>query len=68
MNILQELRLGGRWITTKEHIDFASDPASSTLRELFRDATEELAKDAFLDIFTLPDGWGKRVDEDILDI
>mmetsp|Transcript_24052 Transcript_24052/g.32260 ORF Transcript_24052/g.32260 Transcript_24052/m.32260 type:complete len:249 (+) Transcript_24052:1089-1835(+) len=68
VHILQELRLSSGGITAEEHVDLSAEATTATLRELFRDTTEQLAQDALLDVVALPDRGGKRVDEDLLHI
>ena len=60
MDVLQKLRFGSGWVTTKEHINLTSE---SALGSLFRDTAKKLAEDALLDVVVFPDGRSKGVNQ-----
>ena len=57
MYILKKLRLGCGWITTEEDVDLATEAARTLPLKIFTAASEELTKNASLDIIALPDAW-----------
>ena len=68
MHVLEQLRFSSRWVTTKQNVNLAPKTPSTALRELFANATEQLAEDTFLDILVFPDARCNGVVQDVVKI
>ncbi len=68
MHVLEQLRFSSRWVTAQQNVNLAPKTPSTALRELFANATEQLAEDTFLDILVFPDARCNGVVQDVVKI
>jgi hypothetical protein len=62
IDLLQQLRLGSRWITKQANIDIWSESAAIAHPVLLLGSTKELGQDALLDLLMPEDRGRERMD------